>query len=76
MSLDRSLKSANALIRHRNVLSRDERLTLLKEQEKWEEGRSLFALPKVAHRKVATKKAPKAAVPTAEEAAAAAAAGA
>jgi small basic protein (TIGR04137 family) len=26
MSLDRSLKSANALIRHRNVLTRDERL--------------------------------------------------
>ena len=35
MSLDRSLKSANALIRHRNVLTRAERLEKLKEQEKW-----------------------------------------
>jgi len=87
MSLDRSLRQKNALIRHRNVLGRDERYLALKEQEKWEEGRSLFGLPKVAHRKVATKKAAKVAaeaVPGAEgaaaapgaEAAAAAAAGA
>jgi small basic protein (TIGR04137 family) len=88
MSLDRSLRQKNALVRHRNVLRRDERMTALKEQEKWEEGRSLFGLPKVAHRKVATKKAAKAAaeavpgaegvaaVPGAEGAAAAPAAGA
>ena len=59
MSLDRSLRQKNALIRHRNVLKRDERIVLLKEQEKWDEGRSLFGLPKVPHRKVATKKAPR-----------------
>src|SRR5687768_9074125 len=53
MSLDRSLKSANALVRHRNVLTRDERLDKLKEQEKWREGQSVFGLPKVAHRKMA-----------------------
>ena len=53
MSLDRSLKSANALIRHRNVLTRDERLLKLKEEEKWSEGKSVFGLPKVAHRKQA-----------------------
>lgn len=68
MSLDRSLRMKNALVRHRNVLRRSERITTLKDQEKWEDGRSVFGLPKVAHRKVATKKA-KAAV--GEEAAAA-----
>ena len=52
MSLDRSLKSANALIRHRNVLTRDERLVKLKEMEKWTEQKSVFGLPKVAHRKL------------------------
>src|SRR5689334_4127893 len=52
MSLDRSLKSANALVRHRNVLTRDERLLKLKEMEKWTEQKSVFGLPKVAHRKL------------------------
>lgn len=51
MSLHRSLKSKNALERHRNVLSRAERIHALKEQEKWTDGRSVFGLPKVAHRK-------------------------
>src|SRR5687767_3754508 len=51
MSLDRSLKSANALIRHRNVLTRAERLEKLKELEKWDEKKSVFNLPKVEHRK-------------------------
>lgn len=79
MSLDRSLRQKNALIRHRNVLSRDERVVVLREQEKWEENHSMFGLPKVAHRKVATKKAPKAAaeaVPGAEGAVVAGAEGA
>lgn len=53
MSLDRSLKSANSLIRHRNVLNRAERLDKLKEDEKWDENKSVFGLPKVAHRKAA-----------------------
>jgi len=60
MSLDRSLKSASSLVRHRNVLKRDERLTKLKEDEKWTEAKSVFGLPKVAHRKAAVAaKAPK-----------------
>lgn len=58
MSLDRSLKSANALIRHRNVLTRDERIVRLKEAEKWQEGRSVFGLPKVANRKQTLAKGP------------------
>jgi small basic protein (TIGR04137 family) len=52
MSLDRSLKGANALVRHRNVLTRDERLARLKEAEKWTEQKSVFGLPKVANRKL------------------------
>jgi small basic protein (TIGR04137 family) len=52
MSLDRSLKSANSLVRHRNVLSRAERLDKLAEQEKWNDSKSVFGLPKVAHRKM------------------------
>jgi small basic protein (TIGR04137 family) len=59
MSLDRSLKSANALIRHRNVLTRDERLLRLKEAEKWDEKKSVFGLPKVANRKLVMAKSAK-----------------
>jgi small basic protein (TIGR04137 family) len=51
MSLDPSLKSASALVRHRNVLTRDERIVRLQEAEKWSDGRSVFGLPKVANRK-------------------------
>src|SRR5438067_7323898 len=69
MSLDPSLKGANALIRHRNVLTRAERLEKLKEEEKWTDAKSVFGLPKVAHRKATVAKAAK------EEAAEAAAAG-
>ncbi|MGB2754748.1 MAG: small basic protein [Phycisphaerae bacterium] len=56
MSLDKSLKSQGALARHRNVLSRAERVDALKEEERWPEGRTVFGLPKVAHRKIITKK--------------------
>ncbi|NLX12153.1 MAG: small basic protein [Phycisphaerales bacterium] len=53
MSLDRSLKSASSLSRHRNVLSRAERIARLTEQEFWEKDKgSVFGLPKVAHRNV------------------------
>jgi len=56
MSLDKSLKSSGALARHRNVLSRAERIEKLADDETWEDGRSIFGLPKVAHRKVQTRK--------------------
>jgi small basic protein (TIGR04137 family) len=56
MSIDRSLKVKGALSRHRNVLSRGERLAVLKEEDRWEEGGSILGLPKVAHRKVAAGK--------------------
>ncbi len=51
MSIDPSLKSKGALSRHRNVLSRNERIQILKEEDRWEEGNSVLGLPKVANRK-------------------------
>jgi small basic protein (TIGR04137 family) len=70
MSVDASLKVRNALVRHRNVLSRAERVQVLLEEERWAEGDSLLGLPKVAHRKSGAGKKAKAA--EAEEKAAAA----
>jgi small basic protein (TIGR04137 family) len=51
MSVDHSLKIKGALSRHRNVLTRAERIDKLKDEERWAEGQSVFGLPKVAHRK-------------------------
>jgi len=51
MSIDRSLKIKGALSRHRNVLTRAERIEQLKDEERWSEGDSLMGLPKIAHRK-------------------------
>lgn len=56
MSLDRSLKTAGSLARHRNVLTRAERLVALKSADKFKEGQSVFNLPKVANRKLAAGK--------------------
>jgi small basic protein (TIGR04137 family) len=66
MSLDRSLKLKGALTRHRNVLTRGERIDRLKEEERWEEGDSLFGLPKVANRKVSVGKKTKEEKPAVE----------
>lgn len=51
MSIDPSLKVKGALERHRNVLSRAERIEQLTEEERWSDGDSVVGLPKVAHRK-------------------------
>jgi small basic protein (TIGR04137 family) len=51
MSIDHSLKIKGALERHRNVLTRAERVGQLKDEERWSEGQSVFGLPKIAHRK-------------------------
>jgi len=53
MSRDKSLKSTSTLARHRNVLTRAERIEKMKELGTWEEGNSALGLPKIAHRKVA-----------------------
>jgi small basic protein (TIGR04137 family) len=75
MSLDRSLKVKGALARHRNVLSRGERVEALKLEERFTEDNSVMGLPKVAHRKAATgKKEAKVATAATPEAAAAGAA--
>jgi small basic protein (TIGR04137 family) len=67
MSIDPSLKLKNALVRHRNVLTRAERIEVLKDEERWSEGDSVTGLPKVGHRKSAAgkkvKEAEAAAVP-------------
>ena len=59
MSIDRSLKLKDALVRHRNVLTRAERIDRLKDEDKWEDDRSVMGLPKVSHRKTRAKKAEK-----------------
>jgi small basic protein (TIGR04137 family) len=51
MSVDRSLKIKGSLTRHRNVLTRAERILSLQEQERFKEGDCPWGLPKVAHRK-------------------------
>ena len=71
MSLDRSLKSKNSLVRHRNVLTRSERLTMLQEEQRWSEGDSVQALPKIVHRKAVVSKKGKAAAEQVSEATAA-----
>ncbi|MCH7994094.1 MAG: small basic protein [Planctomycetes bacterium] len=52
MSMDKSLKGKDRLQRHRNVLTRAERIEKLKEAGRWEEDTSPYGLPKVGHRKV------------------------
>ncbi len=72
MSIDRSLRSRSTLSRHRNVLTRAERIALLKEEGEWEESRGVLGLRKVSHRKPKTgKKKAKTAEETTEAAAAA-----
>lgn len=49
MSLDRSLRVQSALVRHRNVLTRAERVEKLKEKGRWNEDSTPLGLPKVAN---------------------------
>lgn len=74
MSMDRSLKTASSLSRHRNVLTRAERLGKLADEERWNEEVSVFGLPKVAHRNIKVGKKTKKKEEAAEGAAAAPAA--
>jgi len=73
MSLDRSLKTKGSLVKHRNVLTRTERIKILAEQDKFDpEQDRPTGLPKVAHRKVVVGgKSKKAKGPEGEEEAAA-----
>ncbi|MGC1275930.1 MAG: small basic protein [Planctomycetaceae bacterium] len=47
MSIDSTLKRKGRLVRARNVLTREERIAHLKEQERFDEGTSPLGLPKV-----------------------------
>jgi small basic protein (TIGR04137 family) len=60
MSIDKSLRRKNQLVRARNVLTRGERIKTLKDGERWPEGRSPYGLPKVRVHRVVVKKAKKA----------------
>ena len=56
MSIDRSLKVSSALSRHRNVLSRTERIERMLDEGTWQEGEKVIGLPKVGNRKAGGKK--------------------
>ena len=56
MTMDKSLRVRKGSSSTRGVLSRAERITKLKEQERWQEGRSPLGLPKVRVQKLAMKK--------------------
>ena len=47
MSIDKSLKTSGKLARPRNVLTRIERIKMLKEEGKWSPAISVFGIPKV-----------------------------
>jgi small basic protein (TIGR04137 family) len=74
VSIDKSLRRKNQLQRARNVLTRGERINKLISEERWEDGRSPFHLPKVKVVKLVVKKAKKKEEKPAEGEAAAAAA--
>jgi small basic protein (TIGR04137 family) len=51
MSIDRSLRVKSSLVRHRNVLTRAERVMTLMDQDKWDDRETALHLPKVANLK-------------------------
>jgi small basic protein (TIGR04137 family) len=59
VSIDKSLKKKSGLARARNVLKRGERITALKEQERWLDESGPYALPKVRVFRMVAKKAKK-----------------
>lgn len=55
MSIDKSLKTSGKLARPRNVLTRIERIKMLKEEGKWNPAVSVFGIPKVKVAKIKQK---------------------
>ncbi len=53
MTIDKSLKRKGRLARSRNVLQRAERIVLMKEEDRWVEGRSPLGIPKTRVAKAA-----------------------
>ena len=60
MTMDKSLRVRRGSSSARGVLTRGERIIKLKEQERWQDGRSPLGLPKVRVLKTAMKKKKKA----------------
>ena len=56
MTMDKSLKVRQGLVRSRSVLNRAERIQRLKTADRWQEGDSPFGLAKVRVYKLAVKK--------------------
>lgn len=59
MSIDKSLRRKSGISTNRSVLTRGERIKVLKETDRWTEGRNPYGLPKVRVLKIVTKKAKK-----------------
>jgi small basic protein (TIGR04137 family) len=59
MSIDKSLRRKSGMSTNRSVLTRDERIKVLKETDRWADGRSPYGLPKVRVLKISNKKAKK-----------------
>ncbi len=59
MSLDRSLKTGGSLVQHRNVLTRSERISKMKEADAWDDDSNPLGLPKMISRKPSVGKKPK-----------------
>lgn len=76
MSIDKSLKRKSGIVQVRSVLTRVERITKMKDEDKWKEGMSPYGIPKTRVLKVMLKKPKKAKAAEGEEGAAAPAAGA
>lgn len=55
MSIDKSLLTKGKLIRHRNVLTKPERIKFLADEGLWDEKKSVYGLPKVKTLKVKKK---------------------
>jgi len=76
MSIHKSLATAGNLRRHRNVLTRAERLEAMKKEGRWKDGESIFNLPKMRNIMAKAKKKEKEADAAAPAAGAAPAGGA
>lgn len=56
MTIDKSLKIKAGSVKLRNVMTRAERLSKLKEQERWKQGDNVLGMPKVRVEKPSLKK--------------------
>ena len=56
MSIHSSLKTGAGMAKHRNVLTREERLQKLAEDGRWDNKKSVLGIPKVRSIKVVMKK--------------------